>query len=319
MSRKKIIFPFALLLFSTLILSISSHNYFKTTIKADNPEPYQDSEEVKSFFRIMDEDRKSAEVTIEESRIIAGKWILKERSKINSRFYYRRRVYELIAKEIQSSQNYDELNRYLARLPETEKQAYTTLTVDRANIITMNNYHPVIKGLLYPVELPGQANDGRDLLISSCFSSRRISPIGSGGVRPHLAVDIINIGNIRYISDKGELIRDGNSPGWVVSVADGIVKDIEYNHVYGWNVTIEHDRNLLSSDMAKGRTGFETFYAHLNKGVFVYKGQKLSAGDIIGTIGNTGESTGPHLHFEVRLIGKDGRIVNINPYPGSEW
>lgn len=46
--------------------------------------------------------------------------------------------------------------------------------------------------------------------------------------------------------------------------------------------------------------GYETVYAHLYKSL-VRKGQKVRRSDIIGLVGNTGKSTGPHLHYEVRL------------------
>src|SRR5690606_32072169 len=51
-------------------------------------------------------------------------------------------------------------------------------------------------------------------------------------------------------------------------------------------------------------------YHHMSK-IAVGKGQNVSAGKIIGYIGSTGQSTGPHLHFEVRVNGKD---VDPNPY-----
>ena len=49
--------------------------------------------------------------------------------------------------------------------------------------------------------------------------------------------------------------------------------------------------------------GYVTLYAHMHK-LGVRVGQKLTRGDIIGTVGNTGKSTGPHLHYEVRYQGK---------------
>lgn len=48
--------------------------------------------------------------------------------------------------------------------------------------------------------------------------------------------------------------------------------------------------------------GFETFYAHLS-GINVFPGQIVTQGDFIGTTGNTGRSSGPHIHIEIRLNG----------------
>jgi len=78
-------------------------------------------------------------------------------------------------------------------------------------------------------------------------------------------------------------------------VADGTVTGASYNGAYGNLVKIDHGN------------GVETWYAHTSK-MYVSVGQKVSAGDIIAAVGTTGNSTGPHLHFEIRINGK-----HINP------
>jgi murein DD-endopeptidase MepM/ murein hydrolase activator NlpD len=50
------------------------------------------------------------------------------------------------------------------------------------------------------------------------------------------------------------------------------------------------------------RAGMTSWYAHLDS-ISVEPGQCLVAGNVIGTVGSTGNSTGPHLHFELRLRG----------------
>jgi murein DD-endopeptidase MepM/ murein hydrolase activator NlpD len=67
---------------------------------------------------------------------------------------------------------------------------------------------------------------------------------------------------------------------------------------YGYHVTIRH------------REGFETLYAHLSS-IAVSYGQYVVKGETIGLSGNTGVSTGPHLHFEMRLW---DRLVNPLEY-----
>lgn len=67
---------------------------------------------------------------------------------------------------------------------------------------------------------------------------------------------------------------------------------------YGYSVTIDHGY------------GYETLYAHM-KDIMVKKGQKVKKGQQIGTVGNTGLSTAPHCHYEVR---KNGKSVNPIDY-----
>ena len=83
----------------------------------------------------------------------------------------------------------------------------------------------------------------------------------------------------------------GNMGDPIVATTDGVVKNVFYEKDgYGNVVILEH----------KG--GIETRYAHMSKSE-VKEGEKVKKGDLIGRVGNTGRSTGPHLHFEVRING----------------
>ena len=82
----------------------------------------------------------------------------------------------------------------------------------------------------------------------------------------------------------------------IYATGDGIVSEAEYNSGgYGQKITINHGYS------------YETVYAHLSK-IKVKKGQRVKRGEVIGLMGNTGKSTAPHLHYEVRKSG-----VPVNP------
>lgn len=81
----------------------------------------------------------------------------------------------------------------------------------------------------------------------------------------------------------------------VYAPADGVVTASEWENGYGNVIKIQH------------QFGVSTVYGHLSK-IRVSPGQKISRGDWIGDTGNTGRSTGPHLHYEIRVGG-----APINP------
>lgn len=90
--------------------------------------------------------------------------------------------------------------------------------------------------------------------------------------------------------DIGPLIQNKQGDN-IYSVADGTVRVSKANAGnrttgYGYYIVIEHDT-------------FCSLYAHLQK-LKVKEGQRVKAGEVIGHMGNTGESTGLHLHFEIR-------------------
>lgn len=82
-----------------------------------------------------------------------------------------------------------------------------------------------------------------------------------------------------------------NYPGTTIkATADGVVVHSDIKPGYGQTVIVDHGY------------GLETWYAH-NRKITVKKGQKVHRGDAIAQLGNSGRSTGPHLHYEVRVHG----------------
>ncbi|MEE4315401.1 M23 family metallopeptidase [Erythrobacter dokdonensis] len=84
----------------------------------------------------------------------------------------------------------------------------------------------------------------------------------------------------------------------VYATADGLVGRADWYSSYGLYISIDHGASM------------ETRYAHLSR-LAVAAGDNVKKGDLIGYVGSTGRSTGPHLHYEVRI---DGLAVNPIPY-----
>ncbi|HWP74521.1 MAG TPA: M23 family metallopeptidase [Methylomirabilota bacterium] len=122
--------------------------------------------------------------------------------------------------------------------------------------------------------------------VTSGFSHARHHPI-LGGLRPHLAVD--------YGAPVGTPVR---------AVADGVVTMAGWDGGFGLSLSLRHAR------------GYETMYNHLSR-LDVKRGERVRQRQIIGRVGTTGLSTGPHLDYRVRKAG-----VFVNPLgekfiPGS--
>ena len=111
--------------------------------------------------------------------------------------------------------------------------------------------------------------------ITSGFSGARLHPLFRD-VRAHTGTD--------FAAPVGTRVR---------SVADGVVDFAGYNGGYGRTVIVSHPGKIT------------TLYAHLNAfGDGVTKGARVTQGQVIGTVGMTGWTTGPHLHYEFRVGGR---------------
>ncbi|HWG21509.1 MAG TPA: M23 family metallopeptidase [Terracidiphilus sp.] len=82
----------------------------------------------------------------------------------------------------------------------------------------------------------------------------------------------------------------------VRATADGLVSSANMGAGYGREITLDHGHNVL------------TVYGHLSE-MAVIPGQRVTRGQVIGYVGQSGRSTGPHLHYEVRV-----HMVPVNPH-----
>jgi murein DD-endopeptidase MepM/ murein hydrolase activator NlpD len=87
----------------------------------------------------------------------------------------------------------------------------------------------------------------------------------------------------------------------VICAASGLVEATGWDSLYGNYAVIEHNKN------------YSTFYGHLNS-IEVLDGSRVSAGQVIGTVGSTGKSTSSHLHYEVRFRGEPVDPMGYLPF-----
>ena len=126
-----------------------------------------------------------------------------------------------------------------------------------------------------------QPVSNKDLKRTASGYGMRVDPIYKT-VKFHKGMDFsANTGTLVYATGNGRVIKAG------------------WEGLYGRCINIDHG------------FGYVTKYAHLSK-INVFTGQRIKRGEIIGEVGSTGKSTGPHLHYEVHV---KGRVVNpINYY-----
>ena len=165
----------------------------------------------------------------------------------------------------------ERLSRLRQDLDYTSKQA----AVVRARM------EPVIRAWSYTPSIPPTAG-----YISSGFGVRlnpfsRSNETGDGLLGYHSGIDISN-----------------NLDTPIQTTANGEVVEAGWMDRYGYGVRVRHTEDR------------ETLYGHMNH-VLVKVGQKVSRGDILGTMGRSGNATGVHLHYEVR---QGGKPINPQPY-----
>ena len=160
------------------------------------------------------------------------------------------------------------LRAAVRRVDALSKRAYIqSKSLDEVSSISLDAGDMIACVPAVPPLLP----DLRKVRLSSPFGTRE-DPVFGGG-EYHVGQD--------FATDRG-------TP--VYASGDGVVVVSDYNSGYGNELVIDHG------------FGYKTRYAHLNR-YFVTAGMKVKRGEKIGEVGNTGKTTGPHLHYEVIFKG----------------
>lgn len=168
----------------------------------------------------------------------------------------------------------------LEKMHAAEEKAADEIDAQIARLIADSDVVPGSEGFIWPVST--------SKMISSPIGSR-VAPGGFGSTN-HKGVDICNVGYTSsvYATKSGRVLLT-NSSGW--------------GGGYGNYVVIDHGGGLT------------TLYAHMSV-VKVSPGDTVSQGTVIGVTGNTGASTGPHLHYEVRTTTiVNGKSVTVYQNP----
>lgn len=183
---------------------------------------------------------------------------------------------ELQSNQAEVQRKLDEVIAYQKKLEE-DRRAYNQYLMDKDAAEQRTKGQVGISGQVGTVA-PGRVSSGSLLwptntgYITSNFSPSRVNPV-SGILRPHTGTDI---GAAQ------------GAPVW--SSQGGTVVLAEYNGGYGNCVIVDHGN------------GIKTLYGHMSS-IMVGQGQSVEAGTQIGRVGSTGNSTGPHLHYEVLVDG----------------
>jgi murein DD-endopeptidase MepM/ murein hydrolase activator NlpD len=163
-----------------------------------------------------------------------------------------------------------------------KQQAPLAAVTEAANLAASARVTPTAFGLApfrrSSVSIPSRI-PVEGVRLSSDYGMRN-HPV-SGGRRAHKGVD---------------LAAPVGTP--IYATADGTISRADWFSSYGLYVAIEHGGDI------------QTRYGHMSR-LNVAAGQQVRKGDVIGFVGSTGRSTGPHLHYEVRI---SGAAVNPVPY-----
>jgi len=163
---------------------------------------------------------------------------------------------------------------------------------DGGTIGVVDEIQQQINRLQVAIDLRRQSQEDVRNLLNDKNSLSRATPMGwptKGWITSYFGMRQIPIGKVgRRIHEGLDIAANTGTP--VFATGDGVVARVEYSKSYGKAVIIDHGY------------GYRTLYAHNSK-ILVKRGARVKRGTKISEVGNTGLSTGPHVHYEVQLNG----------------
>lgn len=177
-----------------------------------------------------------------------------------------------------------EINKKFKDFKFTDKFTYSKIHIEYKFLTTKNHIEKnIINNSKTKVEAlqakksiateDSKATTGKNLKLLRPCKGRVSSPFGIRNGKLHKGMDIAN-----------------NTGAPIYAAYDGVISYVGWISGYGKTVKVDHGE------------GLETIYAHCST-LKVKKDQQVKSGDKIGEVGSTGRSTGPHVHFEVRING----------------
>lgn len=198
---------------------------------------------------------------------------------------------ENVVKELKKKKSNNIEDIYIQEKYETELKDFVT-EEKAVSKLYEKKPEPKIEGVVQSVKVAGvkYASTGR-VITSRNLSSKRAS-LGISLTRPISGTITSRFANQSSIRGGAHTGLDIAAPSGtkIKSAASGTVVYAGYNGSYGNMIAISHGN------------GVQTYYAHCSK-LIAKKGQTVSQGQTIAKVGSTGNSTGPHLHLEVRING----------------
>ncbi len=163
--------------------------------------------------------------------------------------------------------------------------------VEAGSVEAVDDVQRQINRLQVEIELRRQSQEGVRNLLNDQVSLRRATPSGwptKGWLTSYFGKRRSPFTGRMVMHEGLDIAANVGTP--IIATADGVVARVEYSASYGKMLTIDHGY------------GYRTVFAHNSK-IMVKAGQRIKRGDLIAKVGNTGRSTGSHLHYELLLNG----------------